>query len=206
MKYYNITINQFCDFATKNSIQRYHSAQNIYKQITSDYDTKIDYWAKLRNRIKHVLSTTGMAQDLDGLEDEVPQDRKDNYLTMVSALKKFWGKKKFESVEAVSKKWRHGKVCINVQPQLCYAYRGKVHIVDMYLKIHDENKLDRRKADLILQIMHDALKLDEDVILELLDVARHRIYAYRDSNAVALSTLIEVEAEELGNILSKLGK
>ena len=44
MKEYNITLNQFSDYALKNSIQKYNCAHRIFKQITAEFDKKQDYW------------------------------------------------------------------------------------------------------------------------------------------------------------------
>lgn len=198
MKDFFITLNQFSDFALKNGIQKYNSAQKIYRQVTTEFDTKQDYWLQLRNRIKRALKTTGKVDVLAGIEDEVNKDKRDNYCTMLSGLKKYWGNKVFERVDLQSKTWKNGHIKIRVTPQLCYSYKGKVHIVDLYLHIND--KINKRKADLILQVMHDALKLDEEVSLEILDVARGKTFKYQSANANKLSLLGKLEAKELEGI------
>lgn len=204
MKYFEVTLNQFCDFTTKNNLARFNCAHSIFKQITSDFDKKQDYWLKLRNRIRRVLRTTGLANALDGLENEVPKDRCANYKSMVNALKKFWGRKKFERVDLTSKIWKQGRVRIKVFPQLCYSYRNKVYIVDLYLHINESDKLNKRGADMILQVMHDALRYGTDVSIELLDVARNHIFKYQDKNQKKLSVLVQAEAQELGDLLETI--
>lgn len=202
MKDYYVTLNQFSDFALKNSIQKYNSAQKIFKQVTTEFDTKQDYWLQLRNRIKRALKTTGKVDALNGLENEVNKDKRNNYSTMLSGLKKYWGKKIFERVDLRTKIWKSGHIKIRVSPQLCYSYRGKVHIVDLYLHINE--KIDKRKADLILQVMHDTLKLDEEVSIEILDVARGKTFKYQSANTKKLSLLAKLEAKELEGIFENL--
>lgn len=87
MKDFFITLNQFSDFALKNGIQKYNSAQKIYRQVSTEFDTKQDYWLQLRNRIKRALKTTGKVDVLAGIEDEVNKDKRDNYCTMLYGLR-----------------------------------------------------------------------------------------------------------------------
>lgn len=206
MKEYNISLSQFADFATKNSLTKYNSANSIYNQIISDFDVKKDYWLKLKNRIKKVLRTSGLASGLDGLEDEVPKEKKDNYLMMINSLKKFWGKKKFERIDLKSKNWKKGHIRISVSPQLCYSYRDKIHVIYLYLHVKDKDKLDKPKADLILQVMHDALNLEKEVSIELLDVARNKLFIYKDKNREKLSIILAAEARELGDLLDEISE
>lgn len=204
MKEYDITLNQFSDFALKNSIQKYNCAHKIFKQITTEFDIKQDYWVILRNRVCKALKNSGTCETLLGLKNEVSIDKKPNYEMMVKGLIKYWGKKKFDAVSVRPKVWKSGHIRIKVNPLLCYSYREKIHAVDLYLHVND--KLDKRKADMILQVMHDALKLPEEVSLEILDVARGKAFKYHKLNEDKLSLTAKLEAKQMGEFFEEFTK
>lgn len=206
MTEYNITLNQFANFALKNSIQKYNCAHRIFRQITSEFDKKQDYWVILRNRVSKALRTTGTCETLLGLEQEVPTDKKSNYQIMVNGLNKYWGKKSFEAVSVQKRIWKSGHIRINVNPLLCYSYRNKIHIVDLYLHVNDNDKIDKRKADMILQVMHDALKLPDEVSIEILDVARGKTFKYHKVNGDKLALTAKLEAKQMGEFFDEFSK
>lgn len=74
-----ITLSQFCNFITKTGMHRYNAVKSIHRDLHSDYSVGTDYWALLRNHVKHVLNHTGKAEELDVILERVAEDKKANY-------------------------------------------------------------------------------------------------------------------------------
>lgn len=204
---YQVTLTQFSNYLTKTSRQKATEARNIALSLAEDYQHQTDYWIHLRNGVRHALSSTGKADSLDSIIDSIPVDRQHNHQVMISGLKKFWGKKTFTPVNQPKRTWRHSKIRIGINLEICGEYRNKVYLVKFYAHVNQTIRKD--EADMMLLLMHEALQADidaykeqgKDVVLGVLDVAKGKLHPYR-SLPDGLSALVKIEAEGLYKYLA----
>lgn len=207
MATFEITLTQFCNYLTKTSRQKATAMKQIASSLAEDYQAHEDYWLHLRNGVKKAISTTGKADALDVIINNVPADRQGNYQIMLDGLKKFWGKKKFKKVTYRKSVWRHSHLKINVTVELYGEYNNKVYLVKLYNHVNDSIRKD--EADIMLLILKEALQTEikrfeddgHEVILGVLDVAKGKLHTYREVGE-DISRILKMEAEVLGKYLS----
>lgn len=184
-------------------MHKFNAAKLIHKEIKSEYQIKIDYWGPLRSHIKHVLSKSGKADDLDACLEHIAEEKKDNYKNRIEGLKKFWGKKKFVKVRIPRKMWKHKDLRVSVYPELCYLYKDKIHIMKLFFS-NDNKKITKNEADLLLEVMKETYEFDpNEVAYCILDLPKGRVFKYKN-NPPEMSTLIQSEAEGLLKILKQM--
>ena len=206
---YQVSLTQFSNYLTKTSRQKATEARNIALALAEDYQHQTDYWIHLRNGVRHAMSTTGKADDLDTILDNVLQERQQNYQTMISGLKKFWGKKTIHAIKQPKRIWKYSKIRIGINLEICGEYRNKVYLIKFYAHVNQTIRKD--EADMMLLLMQEALQTDiesyseqgKDVILGVLDVGRGKLHQYR-SLPEGLSALVKIEAEGLYKFLSNM--
>lgn len=209
MATYEITLTQFCNYLTKTSRQKATAMKQIATSLAEDYQAHEDYWLHLRNGVKRAISSTGKADALDAIMDNIPVDRQDNYQIMLDGLKKFWGKKKFDKVTYRKAVWRHSHLKINVSVELSGEYRNKVYLIKLYNHVNDPIRKD--EADIMLLVLKEALQAEIDrfvddgheVVLGVLDVAKGKLHSYREVGE-DISRILKMEAEVLGKYLSEV--
>lgn len=198
-----ITLSQFCNFITKTGMHRYNAVKSIHRDLHSDYSVGTDYWALLRNHVKHVLNHTGKAEELDGILELVADDKKANYSQKIEGLKNYWKKKKFEGLTLGKKFWKHKELRVNVAPELCFVYREQAYAIKLFFS-SDDKKISKNEADVLLELMREAYAVDTDEVkIGILDLPRGKVFYYKKS-LPEISTLVESEAETLFKMLSEL--
>lgn len=204
---YQISLTQFCNFLTKTSRQKATEARNIALSLAEDYQRQADYWLHLRNGVKHVISTTGSADSLDAILDDVPEERRANHQVMIDGLKRFWGRKIFRNVRVPKRSWKHSRIHVKINLEICGEYRNKVYLIKFFAHVNQSIRKD--ETDMILLLMHEALQSDieafeaegKQVVLGVLDVAKGKMHPYRNIPD-ELSTLVKMEAEVLHKFLA----
>lgn len=205
---YQISLTQFCNFLTKTSRQKATEARNIALSLAEDYQRQSDYWLHLRNGVKRVMATTGSADSLDAIMDDVPEDRQANHQVMIDGLKRYWGRKVFQNVRLPKRVWKHSRIHVNVNLEICGEYRNKIYLIKFFAHVNQPIRKD--ETDMMLLLMHEALESDieafeaegKQVILGVLDVAKGKFHPYR-SIPEDLSTLVKMEAEVLHKYLAE---
>lgn len=198
-----ITLSQFCNFITKTGMHRYNAVKSIHRDLHSDYSVETDYWALLRNHVKHVLNHTGKAEELDVILERVAEDKKANYSQKIEGLKKYWKKKKFEGVTLGKKLWKHKELRVNVAPELCFVYREQAYAIKLFFS-SDDKKISKNEADVLLELMREAYAVDTDEVkIGILDLPRGKVFYY-GKTLPEISTLVKSEAETLFKMLSNL--
>ena len=204
---YQISLTQFCNYLTKTSRQKATEARNIALSLADDYQKQTDYWLYLRNGVRHIMSTSGSADDLDEIIEDVPHDRQQNYQFMINGLKRFWGHKVFQNIKIPKRTWKHSRIHVNINLEICGEYRNKVYLIKFYAHVNQYIRKD--ETDIILLLMHEALQHDieqyeaegKQVVLGVLDVAKGKLHKYR-AISDELSTLVRIEAEVLNRYLA----
>ncbi len=130
---YQISLTQFCNFLTKTSRQKATEARNIALSLAEEYQRQADYWLHLRNGVKHVIATTGSADILDAILEDVPEDRQANHQVMIDGLKRFWGRKTFTNVRMLKRSWKHSRIHVNIKLEMCGEYRNKIILLSFLL-------------------------------------------------------------------------
>lgn len=182
---YNISLTQFCNYLTKTSRQKAIEARNIALSLADDYQCQTDYWLHLRNGVKHVMASTGIADDLDIILEKVPQDRIPNHQIMIDGLKKFWGQKVFRNVRMPKRAWKHSRIHVNINLEICGEYKNKIYLIKFFAHVNKTIRKD--ETDMMLLLMHEALLPDieafeekgKKVVLGVLDVAKGSLHPYR---------------------------
>jgi len=203
---YQISLTQFCNYLTKTSRQKATEARNIAMSLADDYQKQTDYWLHLRNGVKRVMATSGRADDLDDIMEDVPKDRQLNHQVMILGIKKFWGKKIFNSIKIPKRTWKHSRIHVNVNLEICGEYRNKIYLIKFFAHVNQSIRKD--ETDIILLLMHEALLHDieqfeaegKQVVLGVLDVAKGKIHKFR-TIPDELSSLVKIEAEVLNRYL-----
>lgn len=203
---YQISLTQFCNYLTKTSRQKATEARNIALSLTEDYQRQADYWLHLRNGVKHVMATTGSADSLDAILDDVPEDRQANHQVMIDGLKRYWGRKVFQNVRLPKRAWKHSRIHVNINLEICGEYRNKIYLIKFFAHVNQSIRKD--ETDMMLLLMHEALQSDieafeaegKQVILGILDVAKGKFHPYRIIPE-DLSILVKMEAEVLHKYL-----
>ena len=205
MKTFEISLTQFSNYLTKIGHEKVTVAKQIHREMSDEYLNKQDYWSTLKNKIRIALSRKKNSSFFDSLPTDVTEQKKLNYEIAVNGLKKFWKNMIFETFKC-SSSWRHGKVSINVKPEICGTYKNKHYIIKLYT--HVKEPIKRSTVELMLQIMHASLKIDfydDIVIIGVLDVGTGILHKYKDKDDSELTTaLLQSEAEMLGKLLEKL--
>lgn len=204
---FEITLTQFSNYLTKTSRQKATVARQIAASLAEDYQAPIDYWLHLRNGVRRALSTTGRAESLDSMMDNVPADRQENYQIMLDGLKRYWGNKTFSRISYRKAVWRHSRLRIKVSVELYGEYRNKIYLIKLYNHLNDPIRKD--EADMMMLVMKEALQAEIDrfvaegheVILGVLDVAKGKLHGYREVSD-DVSTILKLEADVLGRYLS----
>ena len=137
--------------------------KQIATSLAEDYQAHEDYWLHLRNGVKRAISSTGKADALDAIMDNIPVDRQDNYQIMLDGLKKFWGKKKFDKVTYRKAVWRHSHLKINVSVELFGEYRNKVYLIKLYNHVNDPIRKDEADIMRILFYLDRILGLNIEI-------------------------------------------
>ncbi|MBQ6054103.1 MAG: hypothetical protein IJL28_02230 [Prevotella sp.] len=209
MATFEITLTQFCNYLTKTSRQKATVARQIATSLAEDYQAPVDYWLHLRNGVRRAISTTGRAESLDAMMDNVPVDRQGNYQIMLDGLKRYWGNKTFDRITYRKAVWRHSRLKIRVSIELYGEYRNKVYLIKLYTHVNDSIRKD--EADMMLLVMKEALQSEiqrfeeegHEVVLGVLDVAKGKLHSYREVGE-DVSTILKLEAEVLGKYLSEV--
>lgn len=184
-------------------MHRYNAVKAIHRDLHSDYTVGTDYWGMLRNHIKHVLSHTGKADELDLVLGQIADDKKANYSEKIEGLKKYWKKKKFEKLTLNKKYWKYKDLRVNVVPELCYIYRDKAYAIKLFFSSNDK-KISKNEADVLLEMMHEAYGIDSgEVQIGLLDLPRGKLFKYNNSFS-GISSMVKTEAESLVKMLNAL--
>lgn len=207
MATYEITLTQFSNYLTKTSRQKATVARQIAASLAEDYQAPVDYWLHLRNGVRRAISTTGRAESLDAMMDNVPVDRQGNYQIMLDGLKRYWGNKTFSRITYRKAVWRHSRLKIKVSIELYGEYRNKIYLIKLYTHVNDSIRKD--EADMMLLVMKEALQAEierfeaegQEVVLGVLDVAKGKLHSYREVGE-DVSTILKLEAEVLGKYLS----
>lgn len=198
-----ITLSQFCNFITKTGMHRYNAVKSIHRDLHSDYAVSTDYWGSLRNHIKHVLSHTGKANELDLVLDQIADDKRANYSQKIAGLKRYWKQKKFEKLTLNKKFWKHKDLRVNVAPELCFTYRDQAYAIKLFFSSNGK-KITKNEADVLLEMMHEAYDIDsENVQIGLLDLPRGKLFKYNNSLS-EISSMVKTEAESLLKMLNTL--
>ena len=204
---YQISLTQFCNFLTKTSRQKAIEARNIALSLTDDYQRQTDYWLHLRNGVKHVMSTSGSAEDLDEILETVPHERLPSHQVMIDGLKRFWGRKTFRNVRMTKRSWKHSRIYVNINLEISGEYRNRIYLIKFFAHVNQTIRKD--ETDMMLLLMHEALLSDietfeadgKQVVLGVLDVAKGKLHTYRNIPD-ELSTLVKMEAEVLHKFLA----
>lgn len=209
MATYEITLTQFSNYLTKTSRQKATVARQIATSLSEDYQAPVDYWLHLRNGVRRAISSTGRAESLDAMMDNVPADRQGNYQIMLDGLKRYWGNKTFSRITYRKAIWRHSRLKIKVSIELYGEYRNKVYLIKLYT--HVNNSIRKDEADMMLLVMKEALQAEierfeaegQEVVLGVLDVAKGKLHSYREVGE-DVSIILKLEAEVLGKYLSEV--
>ena len=149
-----IGFTQFIDFSLKNSISRVGFIRTLKNQ--PPYNPAIDFWRKLRNKIKEIHEQGLEVSELDELLNEISSSKQNQYSQAINQYKKFCRNKQIQYFEVARSIWTLDRLTVRSTPEMGLIINGKPYLIKMYFKEHKE-RLDKRRVDALLALMQTSL-------------------------------------------------
>ncbi|WP_313029667.1 hypothetical protein [Soonwooa sp.] len=195
-----ISLTEFMNFVNKSGSAKATVVSNAKNKRDEDYAHFKDYWLPLRNKIKNVHKKKGSHDDLKEVIKEINQERRENYLKTVNGYCSFWKKQNIEWFNPPKKTWIDGDVRIELNPELGLQIKDKLYVVKLHTTAN--NNIDKRHADLILNLMEEELRskvAGDEIIFAVLDVKRGKLFENKNKD-VSLFPLLKGEARSFETI------
>lgn len=196
-----VSLTDFVDFVAKSGRPKLTVVKQIKRR--TEYDPKEDFWRRLREAIVEFHRTGQTDKNrLDGVLNGLTHKPKVTaYPTVLSAYKRFLGRKDISWFLPAREAWTSGGLTVNVNPELGLEINGERHLIKLYFK---RDKMAKAKADLILLLMKEALKKQpKGTKFALLDVRENKLFAAA-SPPSDLRPLLEGEAVNFTTIWNAL--
>lgn len=194
-----IPLTSFLDFVLKSGSPKMTCAKKIKVQLDEPYDPAGDYYKRFREAVQEMHKTGKSKGDLIKMIGALPDNKIENYRTMVAGYKKFIGTKDVTWFNPLRKSWLHEDLEIPINPELGLEWDDNKYLIKLYLKADKPSK-DRLSS--ILALMKQTLPT-KDCKYGLLDVRNSKLYLF-EPDMELLMPLVEGEAQSLSLILSRI--
>lgn len=171
-----VTLTQFLNFATKPPEQQLTVVREIRKQHDEGYDVPPDLYKQFREAVVQ-MHKTGMPKDyLDQVvARQTEPSRVKHYPPLAQGYKKFLGRKTtawFDPPEGV---WQCEDLRIGIRPEVGLLIDGVPTAIKLWLK--DDDTLNKRRAELIIHLMMQALPhTTDELTVCVLDVRKGKAF------------------------------
>lgn len=170
-----VSLTVFVDFVTAGD--PLNRATRVRLELNrGEYDPRTDFWKKLRERIQDTHQRGQPVRTLQGLLDEVTDQKKlDSYSAAITGYLRFIGRKRVSYFEPPRAEWEHGDLAVRVNPELGLTIRDQPHVIKLYFR---KDPLSKRKVDAVLALMDDALadQMEPNAVVSVLDVQQAHVY------------------------------
>jgi len=150
-----ISLTDFVDFVVKAGTPKLTKVRQVKDR--GDYDPATDFWRPLREAITNFHQQGGTdKRQLDRVLTAVTDRKKSGrYASAVHSYKKFLGRKQTTWFDPPRDVWSNAGLDVRVNPELGVIINGTRHATKLYFK---DDKPDKRKFDVVLAIMEEALR------------------------------------------------
>jgi len=172
----NISLSSFGPFLVADAQSQATVVKQTRERYEQAYSPPPDYWRQWR---KGLITTFTRRQELRLLSNFIPDHdpkRSNNYERASKGVEK-WGRRL--DIEYLgrpgAKRWEYQDMGIRLNPELALRIDGQVALVKLYLKSDDKSRLNKRTADPLLQLLHDAYH-DEAAEIIILDACAGKAF------------------------------
>jgi len=168
-----VSLTDFVDFAMASGPPRVTKVRQL--KTRGDYDPATDFWKRLRDGIETFHREGKDRAFLDEIRTGLTDQKKlTAYPVLITAYRRFLGRKKIEWFEPPFTRWSHAGLTVRVNPELGLRIDGNPYAIKLYFK---KEKLSKRKVDSVLHVMDTALPrpAGRTFAVAVLDVPRARL-------------------------------
>lgn len=203
----NISLTQFLNYSAKVSTS---ARINEVKKIKNapGYSPAIDYWKKLRDKIKYIHENNLPIENLRDLLTTVPPKDFENYSRVISAYIKFINKNEVEYFSVGKAFWEYSdEFFVGSNPELGLIINGKKFYIKNYYKKPEPNtKLTKRNIKSTLTLMQLAkpnFEVDPNAGFAVLNLQNGKLI---EGTSPTSSDLLELEldAQQFINMWNRL--
>lgn len=198
-----VSLTEFVDFVITSGSPKLTRVRTAKKRREEPYHPAKDFWKPLRERIVefHRTGETDKAK-LSGVLARVSPRKRERYRACIRGYSKFLGRSSYTWFDPPSATWGPNDLSVSVNPELGLTQDEDSTAVKLYFK---NDKLSKRRIDLILVLMREALrrKLDAGVRVGILDVPRGKLYSTLEADR-SLLPLLEGEADSFATMWNRL--
>ncbi len=166
-----------------------------------DYHPSKDHYKLLRESIESYLKGAMPKEELGNLPATVSELKENSYNQNVLGLFKWLGRKKAQWVEPKKNpKPVYGEVEISCKPEIGLKIKDKTYFIKLYLR---EDKLSKKQADVVLNIIKKNVLLQEGEELLVLDVRRAKAFSANKAQELSEQDIV-IEAKHIQAIWESL--
>jgi hypothetical protein len=197
----DISLTDFIDIAGKAGTPKATKIAEVKNRPA--YNPSTDFYKKLRSWIVTAHQQNKPKSHLDSLMSQLAEPKKQvNYAAAVSGYKKWWGKKTITWFSPPKAEYLQSGIAVSVNPELGLEIDGKRHVIKLYFKSEQANKL---RIAIVTELMSISLgaQCQNGDVLALLDVRNAKLFPVGPKNAVTVA-LIDAELAYIAAIWPKL--
>jgi hypothetical protein len=185
----DVSLTDFVDFALSSGTPKLTKVATLKKR--GDYHPALDFWRPLREGIvEYHESNAGDPKSLDTFVTGMSDPKKVKPAqACVKGYKRFLGKKTFKWFAPVSAGWGPAGMRVRVNPEVGARINDVPHLLKLYFKAE---ALSKRKVDMVLLLMHEALKggAPKGAVMGIVDVPRGKLFTAELPNRALLGLLM----------------
>ena len=198
-----VSLTQFLNFATKPPEQQLTVVREIRKQHDEGYEVPPDLYKQFREAVVH-LHKTGKPKDyLDQVAAQQKEpSRVKHYPLLARGYKKFLGRKTTDWFDPPAGAWLCEDLRINIRPEVGLVIDEVPTAIKLWLK--DDDTLNKRRAELIVHLMPQALPSAQDELTVcVLDVRKGKAFCAGKSD-YEQTALLRAQARSLVSLYRDL--
>jgi len=154
-----LSLTDFVDVVLKSGTPK--ATKIVQVKERPDYHPALDYYKKLRDRVIETHSEGKDKAFLSNLIPEIDDQKKiQNYVDIVGAYKKWWGRKQLEWFDPPNKHFSHNGIDVMVNPELGLRINGEPHLIKLYFK---PDPLRKNRTEIITHLMAKCLSDEVEV-------------------------------------------
>ncbi len=199
-----ISLTEFMNFVNKSGSAKSTVVSAAKRKREEEYKHFEDYWNPFKIKLKSVHKKNGNHENLKEIIDDINPEKKENYIKSIDGYCSFWKKRKISWFNPPRKTWIDGDVRIELNPELGLQINDKLYVIKLHTSAND--KIDKRHADLILNLMENELRNKvggDEIIFALLDVKNGKLFENKTKD-ISLMPLLKGEVKSFETIWKNL--
>lgn len=181
----------FVDYILTKDKSKNRFIKNFKKR--GNYNAAQDFYLPLRTCLIQLCKKNKCVEELDTMYNKLSDERKkSNYTTVISKIKEFLQNEKYDWVQPDKLQIIYGGLEISVNPELGLKIGEQTHFVKLYFK---KDKISQAKVNLLLRIMQDTYRQNEDnIIVSIWDIRNGLFYSNNANKNINIPYDLELEA------------